>query len=141
MGVRIGTGLSTVPDGRTAALEAAAAAANELDGWPCELALVFVSGGILSAPDAVLEAVHEVLAPESLIGCGAGGVIGHGREIEGAIGVSVFAASLGDGSASVFHATVEEIEEGTGALTGMADLSGAAGAIILADPVTFPTDA
>ena len=55
--------------------------------------------------------------------------------------MSVFAASLGDGSATTFHATVEELEEGTGALTGMADLSGADGAILLADPVTFPTDA
>ena len=41
----------------------------------------------------------------------------------------------------MFHATVEELEEGTGALTGMADLAGADGAILLADPVTFPTDA
>ena len=141
MGVRIGTGLSTVPDARTAALEAASAASVELGGGPCELALVFVSGGILAAPDAVLEAVHEILAPETLIGCGAGGVIGHGREIEGGAAVSVFAASLGDGSVTAFHATVEELEEGTGALTGMADLSGADGAILLADPVTFPTDA
>ena len=89
----------------------------------------------------MLEAIHEVLAPESLIGCGAGGVIGHGREIEGGSAVSVWAASLGDGTAPTFHATVEELEEGTGALTGMADLAGADGAILLADPVTFPTDA
>src|SRR4051794_12201465 len=141
MSVRIGTGLSTVPDARTAALEAASAAAVELRGEPCELVIVFVSGSILSAPEAVLEAVHEILAPESLIGCGAGGVIGHGREIEGGSAVSVFAAGLGDGSATTFHATVEELEEGTGALTGMADLTGADGAILLADPVTFPTDA
>ena len=45
------------------------------------------------------------------------------------------------GTATTFHATVEELEEGTGALTGMADLTGADGAILLADPVTFPTDA
>ena len=68
-------------------------------------------------------------------------MIGHGREIEGGSAVSVWAASLGDGTATAFHATVEELEEGTGALTGMADLSGADGAILLADPVTFPTDA
>ena len=78
----------------------------------------------------------------SLIGCGAGGVIGHGREIEGGAAVSVWAANLGeDGTATTFHAAVEELEAGTGALTGMADLAGAGGAILLADPVTFPTDA
>ena len=83
----------------------------------------------------MLAAVHEVLAPESLIGCGAGGVIGHGREIEGGSAVSVWAANLGeDGTATTFHATVEELEVGTGALTGMADLAGAGGAILLARP-------
>jgi small ligand-binding sensory domain FIST len=141
MPVRIGTGLSTVPDARTAALEAASAAAVELNGAPSELVVVFISGAILAAPEAALEAIHEVLAPDSLIGCGAGGVIGHGREIEGGSAVSVWAASLGEGTATTFHAAVEELEEGTGALTGMADLTGADGAILLADPVTFPTDA
>jgi small ligand-binding sensory domain FIST len=141
MSVRVGTGLSTVPDARTAGLEAAAAAAFELHGARCELAVVFVSGAILEAPDAALDAIQEVLAPEALIGCGAGGVIGLGREIEGGTAVSVWAATLGDGSATTFHATVEELEEGTGALTGMADLTGADGAILLADPMSFPTDA
>src|SRR3954451_6251665 len=141
MPVRIGTGLSTVPDARVAALEAASAAASELDGAACELVVAFISGGILAAPEAALEAIHKILAPDTLIGCGAGGVIGHGREIEGGSAVSVWAASLGDGTATTLHAEVEELEEGTGALTGMADLAGADGAIMLADPVTFPTDA
>ncbi len=142
MPVRIGTGLSTAPDPRAAALEAAGLAAVELDGAACDLAVVFASGAYLAAPEATLEAVHEALAPGGLIGCGAGGVIGHGREIEDGTAVSVWAASLGDGAASTFHASVEELdEEGTGALTGMPDLAGADGVILLVDPVTFPTDA
>ena len=141
MSVSIGTGLSLVPDARTGALEAATAAATGLRGASCDLAIVFASGAHLAAPDAALEAIHEILAPEGLIGCGAGGVIGRGREIEAGTGISVWAASLGEGAASTFHAQVEELEEGTGALTGMPDLSGADGTILLADPVTFPTDA
>jgi small ligand-binding sensory domain FIST len=142
MPVRIGTGLSTAPDPRAAALDAAGRAAAGLDGAPCDLAIVFASGAYLAAPEATLEAVHEALAPDGLIGCGAGGVIGHGREIEDGTAVSVWAASLGDGAASTFHASVEELdEEGTGALTGMPDLAGADGAILLVDPVSFPTDA
>ncbi len=141
MSVRIGTGLSTALDARAAALEAASLAAAELDGAACDLVVLFVCGGVLAVPEAALEAVHEVLAPEELIGCGAGGVIGHGREIENGSAVSVWAASLGDGTAAAFHAAVEELEEGTGALTGMPDLNGAGGAILLADPVSFPTDA
>ncbi len=54
----------------------------------------------------------------------------------------MWAAHLGeDGLAATFHAAVEELEEGAGALTGMPDLVGAAGAIVFADPATFPTDA
>src|SRR3954454_19515651 len=142
MPVRIGTGLSTIPDPRAAALEAAGAARALLGAEACGLAGGFASGAYLAAPEATLEAVQEALEPEGLIGCGAGGVIGYGREIEDGTAVSVWAASLGEGTATPFHAAVEELdEEGTGALTGMPDLSGADGTLLLADPVTFPTDA
>lgn len=141
MPVRVGTGLSTLAEPRAAALDAASVAAAELGDQRCDLVVLFASGGVLGAPELVLEAVHEILGPEVLIGCGAGGVIGHGREIENGTAVSVWAASLDEGTATSFHAAVEEIEEGTGALTGMADLNGADGAVLLTDPVTFPTDA
>ena len=95
----------------------------------------------LVAPEALLEAVHEALLPEALVGCGAAGVIGPHREIEEGTAVSIWAAHLGDGTATAFHAAVEELEEGAGALTGMPELGGSAGAILLADPATFPTDA
>ena len=141
MPVRIGTGLSTSPDARAGALEAALSARDGLGGESCDLALVFAAGTHLAAPEAVLEAVVEALAPAELAGCAAGGVIADRREVEQGTAVTVWAAHLGAGTASTFYATVEEIDEGTGALAGMADLEGAAGAILLADPATFPTDA
>ncbi|HKG66320.1 MAG TPA: FIST N-terminal domain-containing protein [Solirubrobacteraceae bacterium] len=141
MSVRIGTGLSTASDAREAAIEAGVAARDALGGDRCDLAIVFASGLHLGVPETLLEAVHEALVPEQLVGCGAGGVIGPHREIEEGTAVSIWAAHLGDGSAVAFHAAVEELEEGAGALTGMPDLDGAAGAILLADPATFPTDA
>jgi small ligand-binding sensory domain FIST len=141
MGVHIGTGLSTSPDPRSGALEAGLAARAGLSGEDCDLAIVFASGSHLVAPEAVLEAVQEALAPGELVGCAAGGVIGAHREVEDGVAVAVWAASLGEGTATTFHATVEELEAGTGALAGMLDLDGAAGAILLADPATFPTDA
>ena len=82
-----------------------------------------------------------MLNPMTLVGCGAGGVISDAREVEDGTAVSVWAASLGDGEVLPFHATVEEIEEGSGALSGLPELDGAAGAILLADPFSFPTDA
>ena len=139
--VHIATGLSTTPDARAGALEAASAAARGLGERSCDLVVLFASGAHLAAPDATLAAVHEMLAPTTLIGCGAGGVISDAREIETGTAVSVWAASFGDGEVLPFHATVEELEEGSGALSGLPDLEGAAGAILLADPFSFPTDA
>jgi small ligand-binding sensory domain FIST len=139
--VYIATGLSTTPDARAGALEAASAAARGLYGRPCDLAVVFASGAHMAAPDATLAAIHEMLSPMTLVGCGAGGVISDAREVENGTAVSVWAASLGDGEVLPFHATVEELEEGSGALSGLPDLEGAAGAIVLADPYSFPTDA
>jgi small ligand-binding sensory domain FIST len=102
---------------------------------------MFVAGAHLADPGVSLEAVHEALAPDELIGCGAGGVIGATREVEAGTAISVWAAHLGEGSATPFHAAVEELEDGAGALTGLPELDGAHGAILLADPATFPTDA
>ena len=139
MGVRIGTGLSTAADPRAGGEEAARAALEGLDGFACDAAVIFAGGHHLEAPEATLEAVHDVLAPDTLVGCGAGGVLGGGREIEHGTAVSVWAASFGGrGAASPFHAVVEAGEETV--LAGLPDLEGATGAILLADPFTFPAD-
>ena len=107
--VHIATGLSTTPDARAGALEAASAAARGLGERSCDLVVLFASGAHLTAPEATLAAVHEMLDPTALIGCGAGGVISDAREIETGTGVSVWAASFGDGEVLPFHATVEEL--------------------------------
>jgi small ligand-binding sensory domain FIST len=141
MGVRIGSGLSTEPDARFGAAEAAAAARDALGGRECDLAVVFAAGAHLAAPEATLEGVHEALAPDELVGCGAGGVIGEQREVEEGTAVAVWAASLDGGEAVTFHAEVESLGNGGGVLNGMPELTGAAGALLLSDPFTFPTDA
>jgi small ligand-binding sensory domain FIST len=139
MGLRIGTGLSTLRAPLAGAAEAAAIARDGLGGEGCDLVVLFASGRHLADPVAMLEVVHEVLEPDQLVGCGAGGVLGHTREIEEGTGIAVWAASLGDGEAHAFHATVEPVEGG-GALAGLPDLNGAAGVILLTDPFSFPTD-
>jgi small ligand-binding sensory domain FIST len=141
MGVRIGSGLSTEADARFGAAEAAASARDALGGRPCDIAVVFASGAHLAAPEATLEGVHEALAPTELVGCGAAGVIGEMREVEEGTAISVWAASLDGGEALPFHAEVEPMGDGGGVLSGLPELSGAAGALLLADPFTFPTDA
>jgi small ligand-binding sensory domain FIST len=141
MPVRIGTGLSTSPDPRAGGVEAALAARRGLQGAACDLVVTFLAGAHLAAPEATLEGIREALSPGELIGCGAGGVIGACREVEDGTAISVWAAHLDQGSASVFHSVVEDLGESTGALAGMPELAGAAGAILLADPASFPTDA
>jgi small ligand-binding sensory domain FIST len=137
--VRIGCGLSSNPDPRFAAVEASEAALRELDGRPADLVLTFASGMHLAVPETMLEGVNETLDPEVLIGCGAGGVLGCGQEVEDGTAVAVWAAALDEGSAEPFHAGVEEIDEGL-AVSGVPDLDGAAAAILLPDPISFPTD-
>jgi small ligand-binding sensory domain FIST len=140
MSVRIACALSTASDPRTGAIEAAAKVAAELAGASIDLAVVFASGSHLAAPEATLEGVHDALQPDVLIGCGAGGVIGDGREIEGGTAIAVWAAAFEGGIVSTFHAEVTEVEDGV-AIAGVPDLQGAGGAILLPDPYSFPTDA
>jgi small ligand-binding sensory domain FIST len=140
MSVRIACGLSTASDPRTGAIEAGAKVAGELAGANIDLAVVFASGAHLAAPEATLEGVHDALQPDVLIGCGAGGIVGDGREIEGGTAVAVWAAAFENGIVSTFHAEVTEVEEGV-AVAGVPDLGGAGGAILLPDPYSFPTDA
>jgi small ligand-binding sensory domain FIST len=141
MPVRIGTGLSISADARAGGVEAAIAARRALAGETCDLAVVFAAGAHVIAPEATLEGIHEALAPDQLIGCAAAGVIGARREVEDGTAVAVWAAHLESATAAAFHSVVEELGDGTGALAGMPELAGADGALILADPASFPTDA
>ena len=140
MGVRIGCGLSTSGDLRVSAIEAGTDARQGLDGRPADLVVVFCSGGHLAAPEATLEGVHEALAPGALIGCGAGGVLAGGRELEGGTAVTVWAASLDGGHAEAFHAHATPQPGGALTLSGLPAAAGASAAILLPDPYSFPAD-
>jgi small ligand-binding sensory domain FIST len=137
-GVTVGAGLATHGDARLGAIEAAATAAAALSGPP-DIAVVFASGAHVATPEVTLEAIQEVLGAPTLIGCGAGGVLGGGRELETGTAVAVWAASLGDGGTAVpFHATAEDGDELS--IDDLPDFAGASGVIMLPDPYSFPTD-
>jgi small ligand-binding sensory domain FIST len=139
MNTRIGTGISTEPDPLRAGTAAAQAAADALEGAPADLALVFASGSHLVAPEATLEGVQGTLAPRALVGCGAGGVLGHGRELEQGTAVAVWAAAFEGGEATPFHAAVVG-EEPDYEIAGLPELEGSSGVLLLSDPYSFPTD-
>jgi small ligand-binding sensory domain FIST len=137
--MKVGAGVSASPDPMHGAVEAARQAADALGGAAADLAMVFASGAHLMAPEATLAAVEAELAPDALVGCGAGGVLGGGRELESGTAVAVWAAELDAGSVRPFHATVTG-DGDTGVLEGLPELGSDAALILLSDPYSFPTD-
>jgi small ligand-binding sensory domain FIST len=80
MSVKIAVGVSESFDPVEAFSEAADEAARRLDAR-CDLCVLFAGAPHLPLSKWILSAVHERLDPVHLIGCGAGGVVGAGREI------------------------------------------------------------
>ncbi len=127
--------MSTRRDPLAAGVEAAELTAAEMLGGEVDLAVVFASGIHLNSPEAVLEGVRGVLAPHSLIGCAAGGVLGGERELESESAVAVWAARFtGTGAADAFHLVMSQDGE---QIEGMPPLDGATGLIMLTDPYSF----
>jgi small ligand-binding sensory domain FIST len=137
--MKVGVGISAATDPLEGAASAARQVAAAMADRDADLAMVFASGDHLVAPEVTLAAVDAELAPGALVGCGAGGVLGGGRELESGTAVAVWAASLGEGSAELFHATVTADGE-TGVLQGLPELGSDAALILLSDPYSFPTD-
>jgi small ligand-binding sensory domain FIST len=140
MPVRIAVGLSDEFDAVEAFSDAARQARRGL-GAPCDLCFVFAGAPHLGRGKWILSAVHDELEPDCLIGCGAGGVVGAGREIEEGPGAVVWAASLPEATLSTHELEVERVEDGA-ELHGLPDPDALGEAlVVLADPYTFPTEA
>jgi small ligand-binding sensory domain FIST len=141
MTVRVSVGMSESFDSVEAFSEAAADAANGLGGAPCDLCLVFAGAPHLGRGKWILSAVHDHLVPRHLIGCGAGGVVGAGREIEEGPAAVVWAASMPDAEITVHHFETERTEDGF-ILGGVPDPPSLGEAmVVLADPYSFATEA
>jgi small ligand-binding sensory domain FIST len=140
MPVRIAVGLSDEFDAVEAFSDAAREARRGL-GAPCDLCFVFAGAPHLGRGKWILSAVHDELEPECLVGCGAGGVVGAGREIEEGPGAVVWAASLPGATLATHELEVERLEEGA-ELRGLPEPDALGEAlVVLADPYTFPTEA
>jgi small ligand-binding sensory domain FIST len=144
--VRAAVGVSESFDTVEAAAEAANRAAASLQG-PCDLAVIFASGQHLGMAKWLLSEVHERLEPRALLGCGAGGTLAAGRELEESPGVVVWAASLPGAELETMHITAERDAEGFRLLGLPESLAGADGepapdeaVIALCDPFSFPAE-
>lgn len=140
MSSRFATGLVSDDSGVDAFAEAAARAALGLGGAGCDVALVFAGPDNLGHAREGLSAVHDRLNPRALVGCGAQGVVGTGREVESG-GVVVWAASLASGEAETFHMEATPAGDGRLAISGMPEADDAGALVMFVDPYTFPADA
>ncbi len=139
MAVRVAVGVSEAGDPVAAFAEAAEAAAADL-GAPCDLAAIFVSQSHLAHGASVLEAVHSQLAPRNLIGCGAGGVVGSGREVEGGACAVVWALAAPEAEITTHRSAAVPVAGGF-ELGGVPAEVPADAILVLADPYTYPAEA
>jgi small ligand-binding sensory domain FIST len=141
MSVRISVGISESFDAVEAFTDAARDAAAGLAGEPCDLCFVFAGAPHLGRGKWILSTVHEHLEPRHLIGCGAGGVVGGGREIEEGAAAVVWAASMPEAQVATHHFETEQAAEGFEA-TGLPEPEALGEAmVVLADPYSFSTEA
>ena len=141
MPVSVSVGVSDAEDTSQAFMAAAEDAATGLDGG-CDLCVVFAGAAHLDAARDILEIVQSVLGPRHLIGCGAGGVIGGGNELEDDAGGVVWALSAPQAEIETFALTSVAVDGGIalGGLPGDPAVLGDA-LIVLADPTSFMADA
>jgi small ligand-binding sensory domain FIST len=145
--VRTSVGASESFDTVEAAAEAADRARAGLDP-ECDLAVVFASGHHLGMAKWLLSEVHERLQPRVLIGCGAGGTLAAGRELEDTPGIVVWGASLPGAELETMHLTAERDGEGFRLLGLPESLTETTGGepvadeslLALCDPFSFPPE-
>ena len=138
MSVHIGSGLAIGGDPREAAVEAALQARDGLGGAPRgPRGRVRHRRAPRSSPRRRSRACTRRSTRAALVGCGAAGVLGGRREVEGGTAVSVWAASLDDGVGRDVPRR-RPSRRRRHRVDGMPDLAGAAGAILLPDPWSLP---
>ncbi|HEX2030160.1 MAG TPA: FIST N-terminal domain-containing protein [Actinomycetota bacterium] len=136
--IAAGAGLSTAADPEAAAEEAAAAAARRLGGARPSLAAAFASPHHAEGADRLLARVHDVAAPEAVIGCIGEAVLGGRREVERAPALSVWMAAF-PGPAATFHLEVLRTAERS-VVAGWPPGGEGRVHLLVCDPYTFPAD-
>jgi small ligand-binding sensory domain FIST len=137
--MKIATGLVARDDGVDAFAEAASRAQLGLGGARADLVAVFAASANLASIEDGLAAVEARLGSRALMGCGAQGVLGDGREVEEG-GVVVWAAALDGGDVQSFHLEPVGTGDGGMVIAGLPDLDDADAVFMLADPYTFPVE-
>lgn len=139
---RIGSGLSTVSQGKLAVDTALDQAITALDGARADLVALFVAPQFEEELPLIVERVNDRAQDAVVIGCSAGGVIGGHSEVEDAPAIAVWAASLPGSRVQPFRLTFHQDGE-HGIIDGFEELPEQAGGsvvVMLNDPYSFPAD-
>ena len=139
MAVRVAVGISDSFDAVEAFADAAGDAARAL-GEPCDLCFVFAGAPHLGHGKWILSTVHERLEPRHLIGCGAGGVLGVGRELEEGPGAVVWALAAPEATIATHHLRMERPGDAVELMEVPAPDELGEALIVLADPYSFATE-
>src|SRR3954467_13717344 len=131
--MRIATGLAPNDAGVDSFAEAASRAQPARGGAPARLVAVFAASSNLDSIEDGLAAVEARLGSRALMGCGAQGVLGDGREGEQG-GVGVWAAALGGGAGQSFPLEPVGTGDGGMVIAGLPELDEADAVFMLADP-------
>jgi small ligand-binding sensory domain FIST len=136
--MRIGVGVSTAPDARQAAVQAAGLACDELAGQAPSLAVLLGSPSHAAEAADVLNAVQEIVEPPALIGSIAQTIVAGSHEMEDESAVAVWLAS--GLAAETFQ--LDFVSTGSGGLvTGYRfDRTAHDLHLLLPDPYTFPSN-
>ncbi len=97
-----------------ALLECVEKVRESLGPGPVTLALVFVTPHFAEYYGRLHEVLRGTLAPETLLGCSAGGVIGGGEEVERLPAVTLTAARLPDVTVRPFHVAGDALPDPDG---------------------------
>lgn len=104
------------------------------------LCVVFAGGAHLPELEAGLAVLNERLGEVPMIGCGAGGVVAPGRELEDGPGVIVWLGSLPDGEVETFP-IISEPGGSEENVEGLPELNSSTNAVVvLADPYSCAPD-
>jgi small ligand-binding sensory domain FIST len=139
---RVGAGLSSHRDGRTAVRAALDSALAPLEGLTPDLVCLFIAPQFEAEQRAMLDLVVERVGGAAVLGCLAGGVIGGSVEIEDAPAVSVWAAALPGGVVRPFRLTFEREEEHA-VIEGLDEIPAGESdpvLVLIADGYSFPAD-
>ena len=138
--VRCGDGLGEDADLAVAAERAVASALPALAAATPDLAAVFVCSAHPDEAEAALLRAAALTRARVVVGCNAPGVIGGGRAVEHSSAVSVLVASLPGAHLRSFHLEVLRTSESIAVLGLPPQRADDTGALLLADPYSFPVD-